>query len=44
MYFDYRILDHAKQLVLKNENMKKQETQFKESCKKELAELQAKIE
>ncbi|XP_050084111.1 coiled-coil domain-containing protein 93 [Anopheles aquasalis] len=39
-----KILDHAKQLVLKNENMKKQETQFKESCKKELAELQAKID
>ncbi|XP_049549351.1 coiled-coil domain-containing protein 93 isoform X2 [Anopheles darlingi] len=39
-----KILDRAKQLVLKNENMKKLETQFKENCKKELAELQAKID
>uniref|UniRef100_A0A182PD39 Coiled-coil domain-containing protein 93 n=1 Tax=Anopheles epiroticus TaxID=199890 RepID=A0A182PD39_9DIPT len=39
-----KILDHVKELVLKNERMKKQETQFKENCKKELAELQQKIE
>ncbi|XP_052865302.1 coiled-coil domain-containing protein 93 [Anopheles cruzii] len=39
-----KILDHVKQLVLKNENMKKQETLFKENCKKELAEMQEKIE
>ncbi|XP_058124495.1 coiled-coil domain-containing protein 93 [Anopheles ziemanni] len=39
-----KILDHVKQLVLKNERMKKQETLFKENCKKELAELQQKIE
>ncbi|XP_052894356.1 coiled-coil domain-containing protein 93 [Anopheles moucheti] len=39
-----KILDHVKELVLKNEHMKKQETQFKENCKKELAELQQKIE
>uniref|UniRef100_A0A182QIS9 Coiled-coil domain-containing protein 93 n=1 Tax=Anopheles farauti TaxID=69004 RepID=A0A182QIS9_9DIPT len=39
-----KILDHVKELVLKNERMKKQETLFKENCKKELAELQQKIE
>nr|XP_040233995.2 coiled-coil domain-containing protein 93 isoform X2 [Anopheles coluzzii] len=39
-----KILDHVKELVLKNERMKKQETQFKENCKKELAELQQKID
>uniref|UniRef100_A0A182NAN8 Coiled-coil domain-containing protein 93 n=1 Tax=Anopheles dirus TaxID=7168 RepID=A0A182NAN8_9DIPT len=39
-----KILDHVKELVLKNERMKKQETQFKENCKKELVELQQKIE
>ncbi|XP_049277339.1 coiled-coil domain-containing protein 93 isoform X2 [Anopheles funestus] len=39
-----KILDHVKELVLKNERMKKQETQFKDNCKKELAELQQKIE
>ncbi|XP_035917421.1 coiled-coil domain-containing protein 93 isoform X1 [Anopheles stephensi] len=39
-----KILDHVKELLLKNERMKKQETQFKENCKKELAELQQKIE
>uniref|UniRef100_A0AAG5DWR8 Coiled-coil domain-containing protein 93 n=1 Tax=Anopheles atroparvus TaxID=41427 RepID=A0AAG5DWR8_ANOAO len=39
-----KILDNVKELVLKNERMKKQEIQFKENCKKELVELQEKIE
>ncbi|XP_053677731.1 coiled-coil domain-containing protein 93 [Anopheles nili] len=39
-----KILDHVKELVLKNERMKKEESQFKENCKKELAELQQRVE
>jgi SpoVK/Ycf46/Vps4 family AAA+-type ATPase len=31
-------------MVVENEKLKQQETEFKESCKKELAELQQKIQ
>ncbi|XP_062547037.1 coiled-coil domain-containing protein 93 [Armigeres subalbatus] len=39
-----KILAHVQELILKNEKMKQQETEFKEKCKKELVELQEKIE
>lgn len=39
-----KILAHVQELILKNEKMKQLETEFKENCKKELAELQEKIQ
>ncbi|XP_065080990.1 coiled-coil domain-containing protein 93 isoform X2 [Ochlerotatus camptorhynchus] len=39
-----KILTHVQELILKNEKMKQHETEFKEKCKKELAELQEKIQ
>lgn len=38
-----KILAHVQELILKNERMKQLETEFKEQCKKELADLQEKI-
>ena len=39
-----KILDHVKELVVKNEEMKLHEIEFKENCRKELLELQEKIQ
>lgn len=39
-----KILTHVQKLIIKNEKMKQHETEFKEKCKKELAELQEKIQ
>lgn len=39
-----KILAHVQELILKNEKMKQLETEFKEKCKKELAELQERIQ
>ncbi|XP_058448225.1 coiled-coil domain-containing protein 93 isoform X2 [Malaya genurostris] len=38
-----KILTHVQALIAQNEQMKQQETDFKEKCKKELFELQEKI-
>ncbi|XP_055637775.1 coiled-coil domain-containing protein 93 isoform X2 [Toxorhynchites rutilus septentrionalis] len=39
-----KILSYVQELILKNETMKQQETEFKEKCKRELIELQDKIQ
>ncbi|XP_055598049.1 coiled-coil domain-containing protein 93 [Uranotaenia lowii] len=39
-----KILDHVQELIRQNEKMKQQEVEFKERCKKELVELQEKIQ
>lgn len=38
------IVAHVQELILENEKMKQHEAEFKERCKKELVELQAKIQ
>lgn len=40
----FRRIEEVEELVLLNENLKNQEIQFREHCKKELVQLQNKIE
>lgn len=39
-----KIVAHVQELILENEKMKQHEAEFKERCKKELVELQTKIQ